>query len=279
MLELLLPKLPRPLRHATLRLTTTPRKITPGLTYGIARTPEDIDAAARLVHDAYVGARMIAPQPSGRWHVARLCQPHSLVIVAKDRARVVGTIGAVADGPLGLPMDAVHPTEMAARRGSGRVMVEACATAVDPAYRRGGVQFLMGVVLLHVARNVLGGDDLVVTVKPSAADFYAMTLTLAPFTPVRKNLTLGPHVASLGLAVALDTLQERLRRRDRFWPPGALNQHWVYFRHPWPGVERATRQEALASQRVLLRALSDGQVRPAEPSRPARSTASPGIAP
>jgi hypothetical protein len=272
MLKSVLPKLPRPLRLAALRLITTPRQITPGLTYGIARTPEEIDGAAQLVHDAYVGARMIAPQASERWHVPRLRQPRALVIVAKDRARVVGTIGAVADGPLGLPMDAVHPNEMAARRHSGRLMIEACATAVDPAYRHGGVQFLMGVVLLHVARNVLGGDDLVATVKPSAADFYAMTLTLAPFTPIRKNLALGPHVPSLGLAVALDTLEERLRRRDRFWPQGALNQHWVYFRHPWPGVERAAPQEALASQRMLLSALANCHVEAVSPTVNVAST-------
>jgi hypothetical protein len=278
-LKSVLPKLPRSLRLTALRLTTTPRRIAPGLTYGIARTPEEIDAAARLVHDAYVGARMIAPQPSGRWQVAHLRQPHSLVIVAKERARVVGAIGVVADGPLGLPMDGVHPTEMAARRRRGRLMVEACATAVDPAYRRGGVQFLMGVVLLHVARNVLGGDELVVTVKPSAADFYAMTLMFAPFTPVRKNLALGPEVPSLGLALALDSLEERLRRRDRFWPAGALDQHWVYFRHAWPGVERPTAEEALASQRQLLRALIGGQAPPAERSSQPRSSASLPIAP
>jgi hypothetical protein len=255
MLKSLLPKLPRPVRLGALRLATAPRRIAPGLTHDIARTPEDIDGAARLLHDAYVGARMVPPQPSGRWHVPRLRQPRSLVIVAKDRARVVGTMGVVADGPLGLPMDGVHPTEMVARRRGGRLMIEACATAVDPAYRRGGVQFLMGVVLLHVARNVLGGDDLVATVKPSAADFYAMTLSFTPFTPVRKNLALGPDVASLGLAVALDTLEERLRRRDRFWPTGALDQHWIYFRHSWPGVARPTSEDALASQRELLGAL------------------------
>lgn len=255
----LLGLMPRPLRLLALRQITAPGRRARRLVCRIARTSTEFDTAARLLHDCYVEKGMMSPHPCGRRDVPQLRQPGSFVVIVLDDDRIVGTAGLASDGPLGLPTDAIHPEELAKLRRNGRRLVEACAMALAPGYRRSGAHALMGALLVHMGHIVLNADDLIITTAPAGVDVYEAALSMRPFTSVRTNPSLGAHVPSQGLVVALATLEERLRRRDRFWPAGALDCHWVYFRHPWPGLERLPPQEALEAQRSLLASLESAK--------------------
>lgn len=142
-------------------------------TFEIARSKADLEAAFRLLHDAYVEQKFIEPQASGLRLLLQHALPTSTAIVAKCGDKVVGTVSLIRDNPLGLPMEKAFSVDE--YRARGERLVEFSCLAIHPDYRRekGGAIFLpMLVFAYHYCRSYFGADSIVMNVFPQHADFY-----------------------------------------------------------------------------------------------------------
>ena len=163
-----------------MRLSTDDRRTAAGsseMVFEIARTCEDFESALRLLYESYVRAGLAVRNPSG----IRLTPYHLLntteVFVAKIRGEVVMTISLIADGELGLPMEAMYANEIEELRTLGKRVAEVgCfadrrldVTGFSPAFNT------LTKLLVQTARH-RGQDTLVVAVHPRHAKFYRRLL-------------------------------------------------------------------------------------------------------
>jgi hypothetical protein len=145
----------------------------PGFTVEIAQSKEDLQSAYKLLHDCYVGIKIIDPQPSGLRCNLFSFLPVATIIVAKIDGKVVGTVSAIKDSVSGLPSDKDFLNENNRLRQQGNVLIEASALAVAPEYRgEHSVSFLLMKYLYNYCRNCFRGDYMIGAVHPKAEDFY-----------------------------------------------------------------------------------------------------------
>lgn len=167
--------LPTPLRHALYRrqFARVPTEVPAGLTFELARTPEDLETAFRLLHDAYVEQGFIQPQPSGMRLILQHALPTTSILVAKHDERVVGTISVMRDTALGLPMEKVF--DLGELRKKGQRVAELSCLAIHPDYRRkmgGHIFFPLTLFAAMFAQRCFGVDFLIWNLFPHHADFY-----------------------------------------------------------------------------------------------------------
>src|SRR5690349_21354447 len=95
-----------------------------GLVFQTAKSLDDVVAAWRVLHDAYVRVGFITANPFGIHTVPQAVGPHSLVMVGQIQGLTVSTITAIGDNPLGVPVESVYPDEIAQLRSQGRKVLE-----------------------------------------------------------------------------------------------------------------------------------------------------------
>lgn len=165
----------------------------------LARTPDDLAAAFRLLHDSYVRAGL--DEPNGRrlritpYHLL----PSTEVFVARLRGEVIATITMVADTEqAGLPMDAMYRDDVDQLRGSGKRLAEIGCMADR---RESPARFLklfgeFSRLSVQVA-NARGIDALVAATHPRHARFYIRSLGYETFAGIKEctyasgNLAVG----------------------------------------------------------------------------------------
>ena len=137
----------------------------------VAHTAADLLSAFSLVQRAYAergiaidAARMrITPQ-----HLLR----ESVVLVAHDGGRAIGTITVTRDSPAGLPLDHDFPECLADLRRRGAKICEFGSFAVDRDARGSGPAILLNMVAHYLARNAVRASHCVIGVHPSVEGFY-----------------------------------------------------------------------------------------------------------
>jgi hypothetical protein len=145
----------------------------PDYTVEIAKSLEDLHGAYKLLHDCYVGIKIIDPQPSGLRCNLHSFLPTTTIIVAKYKGQVVGTVSAIKDSSSGLPSDQDFQNENDRFRRQGKTLVEASALAVAPPFRGNhSVSFLLMKYLYNYCRNCFRGDYMIGAVHPKSEDFY-----------------------------------------------------------------------------------------------------------
>ncbi len=162
-------------RHKLYRnMATIPKEyLNPFFTVEVAKTREDLEAAYALLHDCYVGIKIIDPQPSGLRCYLYSFLPTSTIIVAKFGGKVIGTVSAIKDSKSGLPSDKDFLAQNNDFRRQGKVLVEASALAVAPEFRgHHSVSFLLMKHLYFYCKNCFQGDFMIAAVHPRAEDFY-----------------------------------------------------------------------------------------------------------
>lgn len=98
------------------------------LSFGIARTKADLDAAFSLLYDAYLKENITAPMPSKRRITLFHCLPSTTTLVAKRNKEVIATISIIRDGIFGIPaQDLVNLTRF---RVPGKRMAEVSSLAM-----------------------------------------------------------------------------------------------------------------------------------------------------
>lgn len=167
--------LPEILRHPFYRMkySKVPISIPPGLTFQLARTKEDLEAAFKLLHNAYVEQGFIEPQDSGMRFIIQHALPTTSILIAKMNDVVVGTISVMRDTPLGLPMEKAF--DISHLKVKGQRVSEFSSLAIHPDFRRsmsGVIFFPLTLYAANFAKNCFGTDYLVFNLYPHHADFY-----------------------------------------------------------------------------------------------------------
>ncbi len=105
-----------------------------GLVVRALRNHAELDIVHRLVHDVYVAAGYVAPQPGARLiYCPRLdLAPETTVFLALIGGRAFGTVSLTLDGPAGFHLDEEYPREAAAIRRERRSLASAWRLAVRP---------------------------------------------------------------------------------------------------------------------------------------------------
>ena len=149
-----------------------------GVSFKIADSIDELSAAFRLVHDAYVKVGYMDPVPSGMRVTKYNTLPYSTTFVGKEHGAVVLTMSLIPDSEYGLPMDAIYKIEVDALRKKGRKVAEIGSLASHPEFRNSNQNIPMyGNKIVHsYARCYLGIDDLVITISPKHRWFYECIL-------------------------------------------------------------------------------------------------------
>lgn len=134
---------------------------------------EDLLEAWRLVYRVYLLSGLIPPNPY-EVHVApHAVSSRSLVSVLRSRGRIAGTVTAMGDmASLGLPLDAVFPSELGDLRSAGGRLMEFGLFAHDLSIagdRRALIDLLRTCFCFGIA---MGYTDLLAGVAPHHARFY-----------------------------------------------------------------------------------------------------------
>jgi hypothetical protein len=189
--------------------------------FGLARGFSDFDGAFRLLHDQYVWRRYMRPNPAGRRLSLHNVLPTTKVFVARAEARVVGTLSAVEDSRLGLPMDEAFGPELGRLRERGRRLVEAASLALDPVVRASGIAILvrlLRLVVLYAAR-IVRASDLCFVVHRRHRAFYLRLFPFRRFSETRPYPRIN-GAPVIGLRLDLGLVRALIRSERAGLSPG-----------------------------------------------------------
>jgi GNAT superfamily N-acetyltransferase len=165
--------LPKSWRFALFRsMATCDPAPDPRLVLKIAETEAELEACFALLHDAYVSAGFMQPDPSGLRVTPYHALPTTTTLCAKFEGRVVGTVSLIRDGVFGFPMQSAF--DLSAVRGRQGRIAEVSALAVHPDFRRTGGWILFPLIkfLYTYAERYFDTRHLVIAVNPDKIELY-----------------------------------------------------------------------------------------------------------
>src|SRR5262249_50763176 len=159
----------------------------------IASTRAEWEDAFQLVADSYQARGYEVPGAGDYRFTSYHALPDTIVLVAKEKDRVIATMSVVMDNSLlGLPMEAIYAAEIQQLRRAGRRLAEVGNLADSRLGTREFIQVFLGLIQLAWQHHVgHGGDTAVITVNPRHRAFFTKGLGLSPFGPCRAHPT-GP---------------------------------------------------------------------------------------
>lgn len=170
-------RFPRSLRFAIFRsfveCDPQPEK---RLVLKIAETKEELEQCFSLLHDAYVGAGFMKPDPSGLRATIYHALPTTTTLCAKYDDRVVGTLSLIRESVFGFPLQAIFDlTEIRARGGK---IAEVSALAVHPDFRKtgGAILFPLMKFMYEYCTTFFDTRHLVIAVHPTRIEMYESLL-------------------------------------------------------------------------------------------------------
>jgi len=183
------------------------------LSFGIARTKADLDAAFSLLYDAYLKENITAPMPSKRRITLFHCLPSTTTLVAKRNKEVIATISIIRDGIFGIPaQDLVDLTRF---RVPGKRMAEVSSLAMrnDLQGQSSGVMFYLTKYLIKYSRECFGVDRFIIAVHPKRIPLYEGIFL---FVPLHKRQIKGYGFANNAPAIIatqnLETAEARFKQ-------------------------------------------------------------------
>ena len=181
---------------------------------------EDLAAAYRLVHDAFVERGYIPPQPTGLRLRVTEALPQTATFIAEVGPEVVGVQSIAVDSDeFGLPSDGAFRNEIDSLRIGGRRVCEATNQAIGVDYRKTAVPTeLMRCMFAHAL--AIGCDELITTVSPGHARFFGL-LGFEQISPVRSYSTEYDDPVVV-MRVNVYDLVERAARAQEDQDDGAL---------------------------------------------------------
>ena len=185
------------------RIAPTSNNVSPDISFEIASTADDRNAAFRLVYQSYLRAGLIEPNDIRMRVTPYHLLPTTTVFVAKLRKQqVVTTLSLVIDGELGVPMESTCPGVIEQRRRQGLVVGEVtCLADRRSDIRRFLPNFCMLTRLMAQYARRQGVDQLLVITHPRHARFYSRLMGFE----VTTDVTSCPHVRdNPAVALCLD---------------------------------------------------------------------------
>jgi len=138
----------------------------------LAETREELEACFRLLHDAYVQAGFMKPDPSGMRVTVYHALPTTSTLLAKFGDRIVGTISLVRESTLGFPLQKIF--DISAIRRVGGNIAEVSALAVDRRFQATGGMILFPLMkfMYEYAKRYFDTRHLVIAVNPRHIGMY-----------------------------------------------------------------------------------------------------------
>lgn len=165
-----------------------------------ACTLTDLQGAYSLVHDVFVEAGYIHPEPSGmRLRIYEAC-PETATFVAKKDGVIVGVLSVVIDSrEFGLPSDHAFKAELDDLRRTGLRLCEVTNQAVAKQYRRSALSSnLMSCAAAYMLE--VKCHRAIATVSPNHSAFYQ----LAGFTQFGSERSYSEKVHDPVVAMSVD---------------------------------------------------------------------------
>ena len=169
--------LPRPLRFALYRwMVDCEPHPDERLVLKIADTKEELEACFRLLHDAYVGAGFMKPDPSGMRATIYHALPTTTTLCAKFDGKVVGTLSLIRESTFGFPLQSAF--DLHEIRARGGKIAEGSALAVHPDFRKtsGSIMFPLMKFMYDYCQDYFDTCNLVIAVNPDRIEMYESLL-------------------------------------------------------------------------------------------------------
>jgi len=149
---------------------------------------DELDSVFKLVHDRYLFAKIIEPQPDKRWFTKFHLLPTTKVFTAyrkedKKYTYPICTTTVVFDSPdFGLPSDNIYHDKLEELRNKGKKIAEFCSLAALPNMQSRNAYFPIFKILYKYVKEQ-GFTDLVITIQPKHVGFYEKVLLFKCFEP------------------------------------------------------------------------------------------------
>ncbi|MDT7837694.1 GNAT family N-acetyltransferase [Aquabacterium sp. OR-4] len=229
----------------------------PRLELKIAETQEELEDCFRILHDSYVSAGFMKPDPSGLRVTIYHALPTTTTLCAKWDGKVVGTISIIREGVFGFPLQSVF--DLTAVRAKGGKITEVSSLAVDPRYRGLGGQVLFPLMkfMREYARDYFDTRHLVIAVNPNRIEMYEGLLAFTRLQACEVNnydFANGAPAVGATLDLQLSPEQTRLLYRDR---PAHRNLHSYLYVDPLANIRWPERHFHTTNDPVLTPAMMD----------------------
>ena len=173
----LMASLPRELRFGVYRaLAQCDPQPDARLQLKIADTQDELEACFRILHDAYVAAGFMQPDPSGLRVTIYHALPTTTTLCAKWDGQVVGTISMIREGVFGFPLQTAF--DLGPVRAKAGQIAEVSALAVAPAFRKTGGQIMFPLMkfMTDYCRSYFDTRHIVIAVNPNKIEMYESLL-------------------------------------------------------------------------------------------------------
>ena len=151
------------------------------LTFQVAQTLAELEAAFCLVHNAYVRAGLSEVNPCGMRVTPYHLLPSTEVFIAKCGPDVITTMSLIADGQLGLPMEAIYAEEIGYYRELGCSFAEISCLADRRAGLRRSFPVLFQLMrLVAQCAQRRGIDQLFIACHPRHSRLYQRLMAFSP---------------------------------------------------------------------------------------------------
>jgi hypothetical protein len=226
----LLAYLPESIRFEVMRknVRINPNWPSESLEIKIATDERELESAYRLLHNSYVDAGFMNPDPTEMRVLPQHLLPQTTTIVAKWKGNVIGTLSLIRDNPFGLPLEKIF--DVNDRRKNGRRLAEVSSLAVDPAYR-GQISIALFPLFRFVyqyAKECFGIHEFVIAVNPSMVDLYLGLICFERLKSKPKPYDFVKGAPAVGLFLNFETCMERWKKAFGHRPEKSnFHKYWT----------------------------------------------------
>lgn len=229
----------------------------PRLELKIAETQDELEACFRILHDSYVAAGFMKPDPSGLRVTVYHALPTTTTLCAKWDGQVVGTISIIREGVFGFPLQSVF--DLTGLRALGGNITEVSSLAVDPSFRKTGgmVMFPLMKFMREYAKFYFDTRHLVIAVNPNRIEMYEALLCFERLTNSgvdRYDFANG--APAVGAALDLQYADERTDALYKGRPPRKNLFRYLYV-NPLKNIQWPARPIHTTNDPVLTPAMMD----------------------
>lgn len=229
----------------------------PRLTLKIAETQDELEDCFRILHDSYVAAGFMKPDPSGLRVTIYHALPTTTTLCAKWDGKIVGTISIIREGVFGFPLQSVF--DLTAVRAKGGNVTEVSSLAVDPRYRTTGGKVLFPLMkfMREYSRHYFDTRHLVIAVNPNRIEMYEALLAFQRLQACEvDNYDFANGAPAVGATLDLIESPAATERLYAGRPRGRNLYQYLYV-DPLPNIEWPARPYHTTNDPVLTPAMMD----------------------
>ncbi|MDR1661621.1 MAG: hypothetical protein LBR95_04240 [Azoarcus sp.] len=193
----------------------------------LAQTKEELETCFRLLHDEYVSAGLMKPDPSGLRVTLYHALPTTSILMCRCGSTLVGTISLIRENKLGFPMQRAFALDEVFRKGGNVAEVSSLAISKQLCADRNRILMPMLKFLYEYAEYRFDTQHLIIAVNPKSMKFYEKTLCferLSPHQADRYDFANGAPAA--GACLDLTRAKEIFQRKYGHLPAGKNLYHY-----------------------------------------------------